>query len=221
MERSPWATERVTSAIFLTWLVKLPAMRLTLSAKSFQVPATPGTMAWPPSLPSVPTSRATRVTSEVKVRRRSTMVLMVRPVWRNSPSRGRPPTSKDASWERSPLATAPMTRDISLVGLTSSSIRVLTDSIIRDQEPVNSTKRARWLIFPSFATAWCKRSSSMAISSFISTTSLKVSAILPAVPIHSTGRRTEKSPFFKAIMVFRSWLTSNASGSVNSVFRLV
>ena len=38
-------------------------MKLTLSVRSFQVPATPGTCAWPPSLPSVPTSRATRVTS--------------------------------------------------------------------------------------------------------------------------------------------------------------
>src|SRR6187455_116520 len=51
----------VTSAILRTWLVKLLAMELTLSVKSFQVPATPGTTAWPPSLPSVPTSRATRV----------------------------------------------------------------------------------------------------------------------------------------------------------------
>ena len=31
-------------------------MKFTLSVKSFQVP-TPGTLAWPPSLPSVPTSR--------------------------------------------------------------------------------------------------------------------------------------------------------------------
>ena len=38
-------------------------MELTLSVRSFHVPATPGTSAWPPSLPSVPTSRATRVTS--------------------------------------------------------------------------------------------------------------------------------------------------------------
>jgi hypothetical protein len=37
---------------------------LTESVRSFQVPATPFTIAWPPSLPSVPTSRATRVTSE-------------------------------------------------------------------------------------------------------------------------------------------------------------
>ena len=39
-------------------------MKLTLSVRSFQVPVTPFTSAWPPSLPSVPTSRATRVTSE-------------------------------------------------------------------------------------------------------------------------------------------------------------
>ena len=38
-------------------------MTLTLSVRSFQMPETPGTWAWPPSLPSVPTSRATRVTS--------------------------------------------------------------------------------------------------------------------------------------------------------------
>src|SRR5439155_21316040 len=47
-----------------TWPVRLLAMKLTLSVKSFQVPATPGTLAWPPKFPSVPTSRATRVTSE-------------------------------------------------------------------------------------------------------------------------------------------------------------
>ena len=38
-------------------------MELTESVRSFHVPATPCTSAWPPSLPSVPTSRATRVTS--------------------------------------------------------------------------------------------------------------------------------------------------------------
>ena len=55
-----------TSAMLRTWSVRLPAMELTLSVRSFQVPATPGTAAWPPSLPSVPTSRATRVTSAAK-----------------------------------------------------------------------------------------------------------------------------------------------------------
>ena len=42
-------------------------MKLTLSVRSFQVPLTPLTSAWPPSLPSVPTSFATRVTSAAKL----------------------------------------------------------------------------------------------------------------------------------------------------------
>ena len=60
------ATAVTTLAMPRTWPVRLPAMELTLSVRSFQVPATPRTSAWPPSLPSVPTSRATRVTSEAK-----------------------------------------------------------------------------------------------------------------------------------------------------------
>ena len=67
-DRSPLAMAVVTSAMLRTWPVRLPAIELTLSVRSFQVPATPGTTAWPPSLPSVPTSRATRVTSEAKER---------------------------------------------------------------------------------------------------------------------------------------------------------
>ena len=51
-------------------------MKLTLSVRSFHVPATPGTSAWPPSLPSVPTSRATRVTSEANELSWSTIVLL-------------------------------------------------------------------------------------------------------------------------------------------------
>ena len=62
--RSPLATAVTTLAMPRTWLVRLPAMKFTLSVRSFHVPATPFTRAWPPRLPSVPTSRATRVTSE-------------------------------------------------------------------------------------------------------------------------------------------------------------
>ena len=58
----------VTSAMLRTWPVRLEAIEFTLSVRSFHVPATPGTGAWPPSLPSVPTSRATRVTSEANGR---------------------------------------------------------------------------------------------------------------------------------------------------------
>ena len=76
-DRSPLATAVVTSAMLRTWPVRFDAMKLTLSVRSFHVPATPGTCAWPPSLPSVPTSRATRVTSEAKPLSWSTIVLMV------------------------------------------------------------------------------------------------------------------------------------------------
>src|ERR687894_34484 len=65
--RSPLATAVVTWAMLRTWSVRLPAMKFTLSVRSFQVPDTPFTRACPPSLPSVPTSRATRVTSSAKL----------------------------------------------------------------------------------------------------------------------------------------------------------
>ena len=76
-DRSPLATAVVTSAMLRTCAVRLAAMELTLSVRSFHTPATPLTCAWPPSSPSVPTSRATRVTSEAKELNWSTMVLMV------------------------------------------------------------------------------------------------------------------------------------------------
>ena len=87
-----------------TWPVRLPAIKLTLSVRSFQVPETPFTSAWPPSLPSVPTSRATRVTSEANELSWSTMVLMVFLSSRISPC-----TSTVIFFDRSPLATAVVT----------------------------------------------------------------------------------------------------------------
>ena len=44
-ERSPLATAVVTSAMLRTWPVRLLAMKLTLSVRSFHVPATPRTSA--------------------------------------------------------------------------------------------------------------------------------------------------------------------------------
>ena len=44
-DRSPLATAVVTSAMLRTWLVRLEAMPLTLSVRSFQVPDTPRTSA--------------------------------------------------------------------------------------------------------------------------------------------------------------------------------
>ncbi len=103
-ERSPRATAVVTSAMLRTWPVRLDAIELTLSVRSFQVPATPGTTACPPSLPSVPTSRATRDTSDANPLSWSTIVLMVSFSCRISPF-----TSTVILRDRSPRATAVVT----------------------------------------------------------------------------------------------------------------
>ena len=84
-DRSPFATAIVTSAMLRTWAVRFDAIELTLSVRSFHTPVTSGTCAWPPSLPSVPTSRATRVTSEVNTPSCLIIVLTMVADRRNSP----------------------------------------------------------------------------------------------------------------------------------------
>jgi hypothetical protein len=76
----------------------------TFSVRPRHVPDTPSTSAWPPSLPSVPTSRATRVTSAANERSCSTIVLMV-----SFSSRISPRASTVIFCVRSPLATAVVT----------------------------------------------------------------------------------------------------------------
>ena len=76
----------------------------------------------------MPTSRATRVTSEAKEASCSTIVLTILPMRRNSPRSGRPSISTVIACDRSPLATAPITRATSAVGWTMSSISSLTDA---------------------------------------------------------------------------------------------
>ena len=68
------------------------------------MPDTPRTSAWPPSLPSVPTSLATRVTSAANELSVSTIVLMVFLSSSTSPL-----ASAVIFFDRSPLATAVVT----------------------------------------------------------------------------------------------------------------
>ena len=103
-DKSPRATAVVTSAMLRTWPVRFVAIAFTESVKSFHMPPTPGTIAWPPSSPSVPTSRATRVTSAAKPFNWSTMVLMV-----FFSSRISPRTSTVILRDKSPFATAVVT----------------------------------------------------------------------------------------------------------------
>ena len=212
-DRSPLATAVVTSAMLRTWSVRLPAIELTESVRSFQVPATPLTFAWPPSLPSVPTSRATRVTSAEKLPSCSTILLIVFAVRRNSPSSGRLSTSSAMLFERSPWATAPITRATSLVGWTRSSISELMHSIDSPQKPRASRSEARCLSLPSLPTTWRSRASSSAMSAFCSTTSLKASATLPDTPLQSSGRRTFASPFLSPVSATSSAFIAS-SGSL-------
>ena len=103
--RSPLVTAVATSAMARTCVVRFAARLFTLSVRSFQVPLAPGTLAWPPSLPSVPTSRATVVTCCAKVARVSIMELMV------SASSAISPCAFTFSLRfRSPPATAVTTR---------------------------------------------------------------------------------------------------------------
>ena len=104
LDKSPMATDVVTAAMLRTCAVRLDAIEFTESVRSFQVPATPGTRACPPSFPSVPTSRATRVTSAAKDESWSTIVLMV-----FFSSRISPLTSTVIFLVRSPVATAVVT----------------------------------------------------------------------------------------------------------------
>src|SRR5450830_469416 len=213
LERSPFATAVVTSAMLRTWEVRLPAIEFTESVKSFQVPATPGTLAWPPSLPSVPTSRATRVTSEANEDSWSTMVLAVVAADRNWPRRGRPSTSSAIFCDRSPFATEPITRAISVVGRTRSSIRALTELMMVPQPPATEGGVARWVRRPSWPTTRLTLTISWAILSLLSMMSLRVSAILPFIPVKSEGRRTEKSPFLNATSAASSSFASSTSGT--------
>ena len=183
LERSPLATAVVTSAMLRTCAVRFPAIKLTLSVKSFQVPATPGTCACTPSFPSVPTSLATRVTSLANPFNCPTIVLTIWAVWRNSPLRGLPSISGAMVWERSPFATALITRAVSAVGWTKSVMSVLTESTQADHPPRTLPKEARSLILPSLPTTLPIRCSSAVSRSFCSIISLSVSAIFPAIPV--------------------------------------
>ena len=88
------------------------------------MPDTPWTSAWPPSSPSVPTSRATRVTSSANDESWSTIVLIV-----FFSSRISPLTSTVIFWVRSPCATAVVTCAMLRTCAVRFDAMKLTDSV--------------------------------------------------------------------------------------------
>src|SRR5439155_26990835 len=89
----------------------------------------------------------------------------------------------------------------------------LTEPSDAAHAPLKPPSDARWVILPSLPTTLLRRSSSRAIFSLSSMTSLKVSAILPAMPVHSTGKRTAKFPFLKAVNTESRVLSSSRSSA--------
>ena len=136
--------------MFRTWSVRFDAMPFTDSVRSRHVPDTPFTSAWPPSLPSVPTSRATRVTSSANDESWSTIVFTVVPMRRNSPFTGWPSIVRAILRSRSPSATASSTEATSVVGRTRSSISALSDSTLEFQPPPAGAQRGA-LVHPALA----------------------------------------------------------------------
>ena len=128
--RSPRSTAVATWAMERTCAVRLDAITLTLSVRSFQVPDTPRTTAWPPRLPWVPTSRATRVTSSANAESWSTIVLMV-----SFSSMISPRASTRIFWLRSPLATAVVTSAMERTWSVRLAAITLTDSVRSFQVP--------------------------------------------------------------------------------------
>ena len=182
-DRSPFATAVVTCEMFRTWSVRFDAMKFTFSVRSRHVPLTPWTCAWPPSWPSVPTSRATRVTSSAKLESWSTIAFTVVPIRRNSPFTGWPSISSAIFWFRSPSATASITRATSVVGRTRSSISALIDSIDSSHAPPTGPSEARSVMRPSRPITRPIRCSSRFIMALRSASSLNAACSSPTMPL--------------------------------------
>ena len=193
--RSPWATAVVTWAMLRTWPVRLAAIEFTDSVRSAHVPETPGTAAWPPSLPSVPTSRATRVTSEAKDESWSTIALTVVPMRANSPLTGWPSISIAIFWLRSPSATATITRATSVVGRTRSSMRPLTIVDPLEVVALGARRPARARSSGPRGRSAARRARARSVWPWLrSARRLNATSSSPSRPLRRAGSRREKSP---------------------------
>ena len=176
------------------------------------MPLTPLTCAWPPSFPSVPTSRATRVTSSANEPSWSTISLTVLPIAANSPLTGWPSIVSAIFCDRSPRATDWMTREISVVGRTRSSIIELTDSTVSLHVPSTVPNETRSVIRPSRPMMRATRASSLAWRALIASSSLQRCWISPMASRRRARRRTLKSPSRAAVRTRSSSSRAGSSG---------
>ncbi len=193
--RSPLATAVTTFTMPRTCLVRFEAMKLTLSVRSFQVPETPGTFAWPPSLPSMPTSRATVVTWSAKIRRVSVMLLIVSASAATSPF-----ASRTNFWLRSPSATAVTTFTMPRTCLVRFEAMMLTLSVRSFHVPDTPLTSAWPPSLPSVPTSFATRVTSAANELSLSTIVLMVLLSSRISPWASTVIFCEKSPLATAVV---------------------
>ena len=191
--RSPPATARVTWAIWRTWSVRFEAMTFTESVRSRHVPLTSATSACPPSSPSVPTSRATRVTSSAKAERRSTIALIVRLSWRTSPR-----ASTVICCVRSPSATAVVTCAIWRTCSVRFDAIPLTESVRSFQVPLTPLTCAWPPRRPSVPTSRATRVTSSANDESCST------IVLTVVPMRANSPLTGWPSMVRAMVRLRS-----------------
>ena len=125
-----------------------------------------------------------------------------------------PRTSAVTFLLRSPSATAPITRCISIVGRTRSSMRLFTESTVDFHPPVDPVSTSRCESWPCSPTTWLTRANSVRKSWLETIRSLSPSATLPATPVHSSGMRAVKSPSRSRANTLRSAPTSTVSARV-------
>ncbi len=202
-ERSPLATAVVTWAMSRTCPVRLRNAVFTESVRSFHVPAAPGTSAWPPSRPSTPTSRATRVTSEPNDWSWSTIVLTV--FFSSSIS---PATSTVTFCVMSPLATAVVTWAMSRTCVVRFRKTVFTESVRSFHVPAAPGTCAWPPSSPSPPTSLATRVTSSAKVRSVSVIWLIVSASWATSPRALTVTFCVRSPLATAVVTSampRTW----------------
>ena len=213
--RSPCATAVVTSAMLRTWFDRLSASVFTLSVRSFHVPDTPFTFAWPPRMPSVPTSRATRVTSSANDESWSTIVLIV------SASAA---TSPDASTVilrvRSPFATAVVTSAMFRTCVVRFDAMKFTLSVRSAHTPETPSTRAWPPRIPSEPTSRATRVTSDENARSWSTIALMVSFSSSTSPRTSTVIFFDRSPFATAVVTSAMLRTCVVSDEREPVHRV-
>ena len=192
-----------TSAMLRTWPVRFDAIELTELVKSFHVPATPSTLAWPPRRPSVPTSRATRVTSPANALSWSTIVLMVSLSCKISPD-----TFTVIFFDKSPPAMAVATSAILRTCAVKLPAMKFTLSVKSFQVPATPGTPAWPPSLPSVPTSRATRVTSEANELSWSTIVLIVSFNSRISPRTSTVILRDRSPRATAVVTWamlRTW----------------